>query len=121
MGRKIYKTPKADQLAMYVSPSYLDSSFAEYDIKKGSQAAPDVAAQLEKTDEASGQRLSPEAYQRSYNQHHPGHRSSRLVEVSGLKPTPVCCSTGPWQESRQPAMHDSLMVITDQTYAESLL
>ena len=49
---------------MYVSPSYLDSSFAEYDIKKGSQAAPDVAAQLEKTDEASGQRLSPEAYQR---------------------------------------------------------
>ena len=64
LGRKIYKSPKADQLAMYVSPSYLDSSFAEYDIKKGSQAAPDVAAQLEKTDEASGQRLSPEAYQR---------------------------------------------------------
>ena len=64
LGRKIYKTPQADRLALYVLPTYMDSSFEEYGIKRGSQAAPDVAAQLEKTDEVSSMKLSPEAYER---------------------------------------------------------
>ena len=47
-----------------VDSTYLDSTFAEYQILKGSVFVPNIAGLLERTDEASLKPLSPEAYSR---------------------------------------------------------
>ena len=47
-----------------VSPSYLDTTFRDYQIEKGSRSVPDVSIHLEKTDEHSKRPLSPESYSR---------------------------------------------------------
>ena len=62
IGRLIERPPGETCLMMSVSPSYLDSTFSEYQVVKGSGAVPDISVHLEKTDEASQRPLSPEAY-----------------------------------------------------------
>ena len=53
-------------MLLSINPSYLDSTFKEYGVEKGSEAAPDVASHLEKTmtDESAKKPLSSEAYGR---------------------------------------------------------
>ena len=62
IGRLIERPPGETCLMMSVSPSYMDSTFSEYQVVKGSGAVPDISVHLEKTDEASQRPLSPEAY-----------------------------------------------------------
>ena len=64
IGRLIERPPGETCLMMSVSASYLDSTFAEYQVVKGSSVVPDISVHLEKTDEVSQRPLSPEAYTR---------------------------------------------------------
>ena len=66
IGRIIQRVAHGDELLLSINPSYLDSTFKEYGIDKGSDAAPDVASHLEKTmtDENAKKPLSSEAYGR---------------------------------------------------------
>ena len=64
IGRLIERPSGEDCLMMSVSATYLDSTFAEFQVVKGSSAVPDISVHLEKTDEASQRPLSPEAYTR---------------------------------------------------------
>ena len=64
IGRLIERPPGETCLMMSVSATYLDSTFAEFQVVKGSSAVPDISIHLEKTDEASQRPLSPEAYTR---------------------------------------------------------
>ncbi|CAK9021256.1 Copia protein (Gag-int-pol protein) [Cleaved into: Copia VLP protein [Durusdinium trenchii] len=66
IGRIIQRVAQGDELLLSINPSYLDSTFKEYGIDKGSDAAPDVASHLEKTmtDESAKKPLSSEAYGR---------------------------------------------------------
>ena len=64
IGRIIERFPHEDCLYLSVSPSYLDTTFRDYQIEKGSRSVPDVSIHLEKTDENSKRPLSPESYSR---------------------------------------------------------
>ena len=63
IGRTISRRPGEKALRLSVDPDYLKPCFSDYGVKKGSSAAPDVAAFLEKTDEQSTKQLSSEGYQ----------------------------------------------------------
>ena len=62
IGRTINR--RKDEVALFLSvdPQYLMPVFEDYQVKKGSNAAPDVASSLEKTDEMSLRPLSSEGY-----------------------------------------------------------
>ena len=64
IGRIIERFPHEDCLYLSASPSYLDTTFRDYQIEKGSRSVPDVSIHLEKTDENSKRPLSPESYSR---------------------------------------------------------
>ena len=64
IGRIIERFPHEDCLYLSVSPLYLDTTFRDYQIEKGSRSVPDVSIHLEKTDENSKRPLSPESYSR---------------------------------------------------------
>ena len=53
IGRTISRRAGEKALRLSVDPGYLKPCFSDYGVKKGSGAAPDVAAFLEKTDEQS--------------------------------------------------------------------
>lgn len=63
IGRTIVRRPGEKALWLSVDPEYLMPCFKDYGVKKGSSAAPDVAASLEKTDEQSTKPLTAEGYQ----------------------------------------------------------
>ena len=62
IGRRIHR--KKGDAALYVSvdPEYLRPCFEDYQIKRGTTAAPDVASFLEKSDEVSLRPLTAEGY-----------------------------------------------------------
>ena len=64
IGRIIERQPGEDAIFVSVSSTYLDSTFEDFQISKGSTSVPNVASFLEKNDEASQRPLSPEAYTR---------------------------------------------------------
>ena len=66
IGRIIQRVANADEFLLSVNPTYLDSTFRDFGIDKGSESVPDVASHLEKTmsDESSKKPLSSEAYGR---------------------------------------------------------
>ena len=51
-----------DSKKEYGHIDHINSTFAEYQVVKGSGAVPDISVHVEKTDEASQRPLSPEAY-----------------------------------------------------------
>ena len=57
------RRPGEKALWLSVDPEYLMPCFKDYGVKKGSSAAPDVAAFFEKTDEQSTKPLTAEGYQ----------------------------------------------------------
>ena len=64
IGRHVVRLPGDDGLLLGIDPQYLDSTFVEFGITKGSYTAPDVAAYLEKTlsEPESKKVLSADAY-----------------------------------------------------------
>ena len=64
IGRHVVRLPGDGGLLLGIDPQYLDSTFVEFGITKGSYTAPDVAAYLEKTlsDPESKKVLSSDAY-----------------------------------------------------------
>ena len=64
IGRKISKVANSNELFLSVDPSYLDSTFQDYGIVRGSDFVPDVASHLEKAhnDKSLQKPLSDEAY-----------------------------------------------------------
>ena len=62
IGRTINRRKNEVALYLSVDPQYLVPVFEEYQVKKGSSSAPDVASFLEKTDEVSVRVLSNEGY-----------------------------------------------------------
>ena len=64
IGRHIARLPGDGGLLLGIDPQYLDSTFVEFGITKGSYTAPDVAAHLEKTlsDPEAKKVLSSDAY-----------------------------------------------------------
>ena len=49
IGRTLFRNPEESAIYILVRPSYLDSTFKEFGISKGSDAAPNIAEHLEKT------------------------------------------------------------------------
>ena len=64
IGRHIHRRPGEKALFISVDPDYLAPAWEEYQVKRGSDAVPDIAAHLEKEDEQSKKKLSPEGYHR---------------------------------------------------------
>ena len=64
IGRHIHRRPGEKALFLSVDPEYLAPAWEEYQVKRGSDAVPDIAAHLEKEDEQSKKKLSPEGYHR---------------------------------------------------------
>ena len=64
IGREIFRNAGESALFVLVNPSYLNSTFQEYGIDKGTSAVPDVSSFLEKQDQLSVKPLSPESYER---------------------------------------------------------
>ena len=66
IGRTISRAAGASEIFLSVDPSYLDSTFAEYKISKGSDNVPDVAAHMERTVHSPEHQrlLSDESYNR---------------------------------------------------------
>ena len=62
--RHIHRRPGEKALFISVDPDYLAPAWEEYQVKRGSDAVPDIAAHLEKEDEQSKKKLSPEGYHR---------------------------------------------------------
>ena len=62
IGRQVTRRVGDKALYVTVDPSYLEPCFEDYGIKRGSSAAPDVSAFLEKTDEVSKRPLTAEGY-----------------------------------------------------------
>ena len=63
LGYSFQSVTNKKALWLSVDPEYLMPCFKDYGVKKGSSAAPDVAAFLEKTDEQSTKPLTAEGYQ----------------------------------------------------------
>ena len=49
IGRRITRASGTDELTLSVDGSYLDSTFIEYGITKGTSSVPDISVHLEKT------------------------------------------------------------------------
>ena len=66
IGRTIQRVAYTDEFLLSINPTYLDSTFRDFGIDKGSESVPDVASHLEKTmsDESAKKPLSSEAYGR---------------------------------------------------------
>ena len=66
IGRKIKRGLDSNTILVGVDPLYLNSTFAEFGIVKGTKAAPDVAAQMERTmvEGDAKKELTPAAYAR---------------------------------------------------------
>ena len=66
IGRTLFRNPEESAIHILVNPSYLDSTFKEFGISKGSDAAPNIAEHLEKivSDKEAKKPLSTEGYQR---------------------------------------------------------
>ena len=64
IGRTISREPHGAEIRLSVNPSYLDSTFAEYGVVKGSEHVPDIASHMERTVSSSEHQkpLSDEAY-----------------------------------------------------------
>ena len=62
IGRNIHRRKGEVALYLSVDPQYLMPVFEDYQVKKGSNAAPDVASFLEKTDDMSVRPLTNEGY-----------------------------------------------------------
>ena len=61
IGRTIERPKGEECIFLSVSPKYMQSTFEEYQIKE-SRSVPDISTHLEKTDELSQKKLTPEAY-----------------------------------------------------------
>ena len=66
IGRVITRERNGSEIFLGVDPQYLNTTFEEYGITKGSENVPDIASHLEKTmtDSAFQKSLSDEAYSR---------------------------------------------------------
>ena len=66
IGRHVHRGVNDNSLTMGVDPKFLNTTFAEFNITKGSASVPDVAGILDKamTDKNQMQDLSPSAYSR---------------------------------------------------------
>ena len=66
IGRRIQRGATDDSLSIGVDPKFLDTTFVEFSVNKGSNIVPDVAAVLERalTDESMQQPLTAAAYSR---------------------------------------------------------
>ena len=64
IGRRLVRRPGEKAVFLMVEDSYLDSTFADYQIESGSISVPDLSSHLEKTDDHSKKPLSPESYSR---------------------------------------------------------
>ena len=66
IGRHVHRNLEDDSLTIGVDPKFLDTTFAEFNITKGSPSAPDVAGILDKAlgDKNQMHDLSPSAYSR---------------------------------------------------------
>ena len=64
IGRTISREPHGSEIRLSVNPSYLDSTFADYGVVKGSENVPDIAAHMERTvsNPEHQKPLSDEAY-----------------------------------------------------------
>ena len=64
IGRTISREPHGAEIRLSVSPSYLDSTFAEYGVVKGTENVPDIASHMERTVSSPEHQkpLSDEAY-----------------------------------------------------------
>jgi hypothetical protein len=49
IGRTISRESHGTEIRLSVNPSYLDSTFADYGVVKGSENVPDIAAHMERT------------------------------------------------------------------------
>ena len=66
IGRRIQRGATDDSLSIGVDPKFLDTTFVEFSVNKGSNTVPDVAAVLERalTDKSMQQPLTAAAYSR---------------------------------------------------------
>ena len=66
IGRHVHRGLEDDSLTIGVDPKFLDTTFTEFNITKGSASVPDVAGILDKAmgDKNLMQELSPSAYSR---------------------------------------------------------
>jgi len=66
IGRRIQRGATDDSLSIGVDPKFLDTTFVEFSVSKGSNTVPDVAAVLERalTDKSMQQPLTAAAYSR---------------------------------------------------------
>ncbi len=62
IGRQIHRRSGESAIYLSVDPNYLNPSFDDYQIKRGTAAVPDVSSHLEKQDEQSLKQLTPEGY-----------------------------------------------------------
>ena len=62
IGRQIHRRPGESALFLGIDPDYLQPSFDDYQIKRGTTAVPDISQHLEKKDEQSLKLLSQEGY-----------------------------------------------------------
>ena len=64
IGRRIQRGATDDSLSIGVDPKFLDTTFVEFSVNKGSNTVPDVAAVLERalTDKSMQQPLTAAAY-----------------------------------------------------------
>ena len=63
IGRTIERPKGEECILLSVSPQYLNSTFEEFQVKE-SRSVPDISTHLEKTDQVSQTKLTPEAYNR---------------------------------------------------------
>ena len=63
IGRTIERPKGEECILLSVSPKYLQSTFDEFQVKE-SKSVPDISTHLEKTDQLSQTKLTPEAYNR---------------------------------------------------------
>jgi len=66
IGRRIQRGAMDNSLSIGIDPKFLDTTFVEFSVNKGSNTVPDVAAVLERalTDKSMQQPLSAAAYSR---------------------------------------------------------
>ena len=64
IGRTISREPHGSEIRLSVNPSYLDNTFADYGVVKGTENVPDIAAHMERTvsNPEHQKPLSDEAY-----------------------------------------------------------